>query len=118
MAWVVKMEGVDVVEGEAEVSCHACFGYEGCPGEEVWVWVDTAFDPSSAFCLTMKRAEPSSLTQGFRPKLHSPRRPPLIGGLSSPVDPSSTLTRLLRDIGLVSRKSGWLCGLKIQGVSY
>ena len=50
---------MDVVEGEAEVSCHACFGYEGCLGEEVWVWVDAAFNTSSAFCLRMKRAEPS-----------------------------------------------------------
>ena len=50
---------MEVVEGEAEVSSHACFGYEGCLGEEVWVWVDTAFATSSAFCLGMKRAEPS-----------------------------------------------------------
>ena len=49
---------MDVVEGEAEVSRHACFGYEGCFGEEVWVWVDAAFNRSSAFCLRMKRAAP------------------------------------------------------------
>jgi hypothetical protein len=84
---------VDVVEGEAEVSCHACFGYEGCLGEEVWVWVDIAFSSSSAVCLRMKRADPSSLSQGFRPKLHGSRRLPRIAGLSS-----STLTgRLHRD---------------------
>ena len=105
------------MEGKAEVSRHACFGYEGCFGEEVWVWVDAAFATSSAFCLGMKRAEPSNLSQGFRPKRHSSRRPARVRGLSSPVDPSSTLTGNTETIlGLANRTSGWLCGLTIQGV--